>query len=60
MAFLSVRYDQLGGFAGGEFHDSVEEALASSLAAGCLFASVGEHPKAERTRHFAYREEGWS
>ena len=42
-----------------EFHDPVEQCLASALEDGCLFASVGEHPKAERTSHFARGEDGW-
>jgi hypothetical protein len=58
MAFLSVRYDRQG-YAGAELHDSVEECLASALNDGCSFASVGEHPRAGRTRHFAHHEDGW-
>jgi hypothetical protein len=56
--FMSVRYDREG-FAGVEFHDSVERCLSAALEDGCLFASIGEHPKAEHTRHFAHGNNGW-
>jgi hypothetical protein len=59
MAFLSVRYDRSGNFAGVESHPSVQKALVEATIAGCCYVSVGEHPKAERTRHFARGLDGW-
>jgi len=56
---MAVRYDRSGSFTDVSFHDSVEEALASALAEGCRYLSVGEHPKARRTRHFAREGDGW-
>ena len=58
MAFLSVRYDRQG-FAGAELHDSVEECLEAAREDGCLFATIGDHPRAESMRHFAYHDDGW-
>jgi hypothetical protein len=59
VSFLSVRYYQNGDFAGVESHPSVQKALVEATIAGCFFASIGEHPKAECTRHFARGLDGW-
>jgi hypothetical protein len=56
---MAVRYDRSGSLAGTTFHGSVDAALASALAEGCRYLSVGEHPKAKTTRHFAHREGRW-
>jgi hypothetical protein len=58
VAFMAVRYDREG-FAGVEFHDSVEQCLDAALEDGCLFSTVGDHPKAERPKHFAHDNNGW-
>lgn len=58
-AFMAVRYDRRGSLAGTTFHGSVPEALEAASEAGCRYLSVGEHPRAKTTRHFAHREGRW-
>jgi hypothetical protein len=55
---MAVRYDREG-FAGVGLHDTLRECLDAARTDGCLFASIGEHPKSVRTRHFAYGGDGW-
>ncbi len=57
--YIAVAYDRCGSLAGTTFHGSVDDALASALAEGCRYLSVGEHPKAKTTRHFAREGDGW-
>jgi len=59
MAFLSVRYDRNGDFASVTSHATVQDALADATVNGCSYASIGEHPKAERQRHFARQDGAW-
>ncbi len=56
---MAVRYDRSGSFSDVGSHDTEREALDAASEAGCRFVSVGEHPKAKTTRHFAREGDGW-
>ncbi len=58
MTLMAVRYNQRGTFAGVEFHDTPEEALAVALGDGCPLATVGPRTKGA-PRFFAHDGGGW-